>query len=154
MNGWLKTSFSDVDPDIDAPGTLRGAGRRDSVADVVAVIERAAVGTESRWQRGAAYSSDQVETMSNPVRSSSGRAGPVILVMALFSVSAAACTMPMVDSSEISQGELMLQLSDALNGMRSENADLQEQIDSLRRAVVRQDSLLIRLANATGVPLR
>lgn len=74
--------------------------------------------------------------------------------MALFSVSAAACTMPMVDSSEISQGELMLQLSDALNGMRSENADLQEQIDSLRRAVVRQDSLLIRLANATGVPLR
>mgnify|MGYP001028181945 CR=1 FL=1 len=92
--------------------------------------------------------------MSNPVRSSSGRAGPVILVMALFSVSAAACTMPMVDSSEISQGELMLQLSDALNGMRSENADLQEQIDSLRRVVVRQDSLLIRLANATGVPLR
>ncbi len=74
--------------------------------------------------------------------------------MALVTVSVAACTMPMVDSSEISQGELMLQLSDALNGMRSENADLQEQIDSLRRVVVRQDSLLIRLAEATGVPLR
>ncbi len=74
--------------------------------------------------------------------------------MAMLAVSTAACTMPMVDSSEISQGELMLQLSDALNGMRSENADLQEQIDSLRRVVVRQDSLLIRLATATGVPLR
>lgn len=62
--------------------------------------------------------------------------------------------MPAIQSSDISQGELMLQLSDALNGIRSENADLQEQVDSLRRVVVRQDSLLVRLAEFTGVSLR
>lgn len=67
---------------------------------------------------------------------------------------AASCSMPAIQSSEISQGELMLQLSDALAGMRSDGADLQAQIDSLRTVVARQDSLLVRLASATGVPLR
>lgn len=93
-----------------------------------------------------------METMSHSVRPMSARGRFRIVAIALLSVTAAACTMPMVDSSEISQGELMLQLSDALNGMRSENADMQEQIDSLRREVARQDSLLTRVAAATGVP--
>lgn len=67
---------------------------------------------------------------------------------------AVSCSMPAVQSSDISQGELMLQLSDALAGMRSDGAELQAQIDSLRTVVARQDSLLVRLASATGVPLR
>lgn len=48
----------------------------------------------------------------------------------------------------------MLELSDALAGMRSTDADLQAQVDSLRSVVARQDSLLSRLAAATGVPMR
>lgn len=92
--------------------------------------------------------------MSHTIRPASVRARLVVIVVALLSTSAVACTMPMVDSSEISQGELMLQLSDALSGMRSESADLQEQIDVLSREVARQDSVIKRLAEATGVPLR
>jgi hypothetical protein len=56
-------------------------------------------------------------------------------------------------NDNISQGQLLLELSDALGELRGQDAMLQEQIDSLRVVVARQDSLLARLANATGVPM-
>lgn len=78
-----------------------------------------------------------------------------VLAVALASVTmGASCSMPAVQSSDISQGELMLQLSDALAGLRADDADLQAQIDSLRSVVARQDSALARLAEATGVSIR
>lgn len=93
--------------------------------------------------------------MNPTVRPSSAvAAGGRVVAAALLSLAMAACAMPAVQSSDISQGELMLELSDALAGMRSDNADLQAQVDSLRTVVQRQDSLLVRLASATGVPLR
>ena len=58
--------------------------------------------------------------------------------------------MPSGDS--ISQGELLIELTDAMNELRAHDALLQEQVDSLRAVVVRQDSLLARVAAATGVP--
>ena len=78
----------------------------------------------------------------------------VAAALLLSSLAMASCSMPAVQSSDISQGELMLELSDALTGMRSTDADLQAQVDSLRTVVARQDSLLSRLAAVTGVPLR
>lgn len=56
-------------------------------------------------------------------------------------------------NDNIPQGQLLLELSDALGELRGQDAMLQEQIDSLRLVVARQDSLLMRLANATGVPV-
>lgn len=53
----------------------------------------------------------------------------------------------------ISQGELLIELTDAMNALREHDALLQEQVDSLRAVVARQDSLLVRVAGATGVPL-
>ena len=58
--------------------------------------------------------------------------------------------MPSGDS--ISQGELLIELTDAMNALREHDALLQEQVDSLRLVVARQDSLLVRVAAATGVP--
>ena len=53
----------------------------------------------------------------------------------------------------LSQGELLIELTDAMNELREHDALLQEQVDSLRIVVARQDSLLVRVAGATGVPL-
>ena len=54
---------------------------------------------------------------------------------------------------EISQGELLLELSETINDLRAHDAIVQEQVDSLRAVVARQDSTIARLAAATGVPL-
>jgi hypothetical protein len=49
-------------------------------------------------------------------------------------------------------GQALIELSDAINDVRQENAVLQEQIDSLRTVVARQDTLVMRLAALAGVP--
>jgi hypothetical protein len=50
-------------------------------------------------------------------------------------------------------GESVLQLGDAVSTLQMENALLQEQIDSLRTAVAKQDTALRRFANLAGMPL-
>ena len=55
--------------------------------------------------------------------------------------------------NDISQGELLLELSDTINELRAQDALFQEELDSLRAVAARQDSLIVRLAGATGVPL-
>lgn len=39
-----------------------------------------------------------------------------------------------------------------LTAQRQDMATLQDQVDSLRRAMARQDSVIKRLVNATGIP--
>jgi hypothetical protein len=51
-------------------------------------------------------------------------------------------------------GESVLQLGDAVSTLQIENAVLQEQIDSLRIAVAKQDTALRRFANLAGMPLQ
>ena len=53
---------------------------------------------------------------------------------------------------DLSQGELLLELSETINDLRAHDALLQEQVDSLRAVVARQDSTMARLAAAAGVP--
>lgn len=84
-----------------------------------------------------------------PARS---RVLPLAALTAALSLAAAGCVRMPADDT-ISQGQLLLELSDALSELRGQDAMLQEQIDSLRTVVARQDSLLARLANATGVPV-
>ena len=50
-------------------------------------------------------------------------------------------------------GQSVVELGDAISALRAENAALQEQIDSLRRQVARQDTVMRQLANMAGVPV-
>jgi rRNA maturation endonuclease Nob1 len=45
----------------------------------------------------------------------------------------------------------MIQLSEALNEVRSTAADLNQTLDSVRVVLAKQDSTIAKLANATGV---
>ena len=63
-----------------------------------------------------------------------------------------ACAAP-APASNTDAGQAFMELSDALNQVRQDNALLQAQIDSLRLVVARQDTLIRRLAAVTGVPV-
>lgn len=54
---------------------------------------------------------------------------------------------------DVSTGQVMLELSDAVTALREDNAVLQAQVDSLRGEVARQDSLVRRLAAVAGMPV-
>jgi hypothetical protein len=64
-----------------------------------------------------------------------------------------ACGASVDPTQDLSTGEAILGLSDAISGLREESALLQDQLDSLRAAVARQDTAIARVAAATGVPL-
>lgn len=55
--------------------------------------------------------------------------------------------------SDVSMAEAMMQIGDILNSVREENAMLQADLDSLRGAVARQDTLIRRIGDAAGVPI-
>ena len=79
------------------------------------------------------------------------RALPRAAAIAALAVLAGSCTAP-AQPGDISTGEMFVEISDALNIIRQENAMLQAQLDSLREVVARQDTLLGRVAAAAGVP--
>jgi hypothetical protein len=54
--------------------------------------------------------------------------------------------------ADLSTGQTLIELGDAINDLRRENSMLQEQVDSLRVALARQDTLVRNLANLAGVP--
>lgn len=55
-------------------------------------------------------------------------------------------------TEDIALGETILQMSDAITLLRQESAQLQDEIDSLRIALARQDTVLRRLSAAAGIP--
>jgi hypothetical protein len=86
-----------------------------------------------------------------PGRAATRRRGRAAAAAAL--VLAAACGAQVDPTEDLTTGEAILGLSDAIAGMREETAVLQDQLDSLRAVVARQDSTIARLAAVTGVPL-
>lgn len=56
-------------------------------------------------------------------------------------------------SRDASQGQVMMDLAEALNQMRDQSAGLQDQLDSLRDVVYQQDTVIRKLAFAAGVPV-
>lgn len=50
--------------------------------------------------------------------------------------------------------QAIMDLGDQLSAMREDNAILQSQVDSLRGALARQDTVLRQLAGMAGVPVR
>jgi hypothetical protein len=69
-------------------------------------------------------------------------------LMAAFSLSSCRVQSPAAD---VATGQMMLELTDAINQMRQDNALLQAQVDSLRDAVARQDTVIAKIATAAGV---
>jgi hypothetical protein len=67
-----------------------------------------------------------------------------------FVMICAACPATKVD---IAMSEQIIQLGDGLNDLRQDNAALQQQVDSLRLVVAKQDTLIRQLANLAGTPL-
>ena len=92
----------------------------------------------------------------HPHPSSHPRIGRRCVVPALILVGSAlvatSCQAPQPAALE-GIGETVLQLGDAGSSLQIENAVLQEQIDSLRIAVAKQDTALRRFANLAGMPL-
>ena len=76
---------------------------------------------------------------------------PLAVVLLAVVLLVAACGAP-ATPGDVSTGEMFIEISDALNAIRQENAMLQAQVDSLREVVARQDTLLGRVAAAAGVP--
>lgn len=70
-----------------------------------------------------------------------------VLILALV------CTGCPASKADIAMGEQIIQLGDGLNDVRQDNAALQEQVDSLRGIVARQDTVIRQLANLAGVPI-
>ena len=64
-----------------------------------------------------------------------------------------ACAACPASRADVAISEQIIQLGDGLNDLRQENAVLQQQVDSLRLVVAKQDTVVRQLANLAGVPL-
>lgn len=82
-------------------------------------------------------------------RSLRGRRG---LAIALLCAAAPACV-PGGPTSDAATAEAINEIGHELVMLRDENAVLQQQVDSLKLVVARQDTILRRVANAAGMPI-
>lgn len=55
--------------------------------------------------------------------------------------------------TDVNTAQQLVDIADAMNALRNENALLQEQIDSLRTVTARQDTIITRIAAQAGIPL-
>jgi hypothetical protein len=55
--------------------------------------------------------------------------------------------------ADAATAQALTEIADQLGAMQQDNAALQNQVDSLRVVVARQDTVLRRLANLAGVPM-
>lgn len=76
----------------------------------------------------------------------------LLAVMLFASSGLAGCDVGQPEALE-GIGESVLQLGDAVSALQQENAIIQEQLDSLRNVVAKQDTALRRFANLAGMPL-
>ena len=68
--------------------------------------------------------------------------------MLLLALAAGGCASQ--PTPDVSTGQALVEIGDALNAVRQDNAMLQSQIDSLRTVVARQDSAITRLNAMVG----
>lgn len=72
--------------------------------------------------------------------------------VALLALTVVGCLPP--SEHDLQVAETIVQMSDAMAEVQQYLGELQEQIDSLRLVVVRQDTIIRQLANLAGVPVR
>lgn len=56
-------------------------------------------------------------------------------------------------AADANAAQAIAEIADQLGAMQQDNAAMQDQIDSLRIVVARQDTVVRRLANMAGVPM-
>jgi hypothetical protein len=76
-----------------------------------------------------------------------------LVVLVVLAVGTAGCNAVPTPSRDINQGQMMLDLTEALNAIRDQSASLQDQVDSLRDVIVRQDTVIRQLALSAGIPM-
>lgn len=54
-------------------------------------------------------------------------------------------------SADVSLGQTIIEMTDAINDLRQDNVFLQQQIDSLATVVAKQDSVVRQIANMAGM---
>ena len=74
-----------------------------------------------------------------------------ILLLVLFPAGLSACGL--TEQPNVNTAELLVETQEVVLGLREELAAFQDQIDSLRVELNRQDSLLRQLANLQGMPM-
>ena len=74
------------------------------------------------------------------------------LTLAIFPTVVACNAIP-TPSRDVNQGQMMLELTETLNAIRDQSANLQDQVDSLRDVIVRQDTVIRQLALTAGIPM-
>ena len=62
----------------------------------------------------------------------------------------AGCT---ASPADVNTAQQLADIADAMNALRADNAVLQDQVDSLRIVVARQDTIIVRLAAQSGMPI-
>lgn len=78
----------------------------------------------------------------------------VSLALVVSAVAIAACGGALPSPSrDVNQGQMMLDLTETLNAIRDQSASLQDQVDSLRDVIVRQDTVIRQLALNAGIPM-
>jgi hypothetical protein len=78
------------------------------------------------------------------------RRGRLASAIALVAITSAGCLRnPAADAAT---AQALTEIAERLGALQQDNAELQQQVDSLRTIVARQDSLVRRLANLAGVP--
>ena len=73
------------------------------------------------------------------------------VALAVVTASTAACGV--TDQPSVNSAELLVETQEVVQGLREELAMFQDQIDSLRVELTRQDSLLRVMANLQGMPM-
>jgi hypothetical protein len=79
-----------------------------------------------------------------------GRIAPILVVLLSAGALSACLRNPAADAQT---AQALTEIADRLSALQQENAELQNQVDSLRLVVARQDTILRRLANLAGVPI-
>ena len=54
-------------------------------------------------------------------------------------------------SADVQTAQMLVDIGDAVNDLRRETSDLQNQVDSLGLVIARQDTIIRQLANLAGV---
>lgn len=87
--------------------------------------------------------------MSNPDRLPHRLARGAKAVIVLAAALSAGCTAP--SQQDMQTAQALNELGESFNDIRLVQQELQDQVDSLRSVVVRQDSVVRTLANLAGV---
>lgn len=74
-----------------------------------------------------------------------------ILTFVLLAGATSACGL--TEQPNVNTAELLVETQEVVYGLREELATFQDQIDSLRAELNRQDSLLRQMANLQGMPM-